>query len=56
MKEKEYGNIAEGNVANMILIDGNPVENISDIRKIDITFKNGKAYNAKKILNAYGWK
>ena len=55
-KEKEYGNVKEGLVANLILLDANPLENISNIRKLHLVFKNGKAYDPKKIKQEYGWK
>lgn len=55
-KEKEYGNVKEGLVANLILLDANPLENISNIRKLNLVFKNGKAYDPKKIKQEYGWK
>jgi imidazolonepropionase-like amidohydrolase len=55
-KQHEYGNVDAGMIANLILIDGNPVEKMSDIRKIDIVFKDGKAYSTREILKAYGWK
>lgn len=55
-KEKEYGHVKEGLVANLILLDANPLENISNIRKLHLVFKNGKAYYPKKIKQEYGWK
>ena len=55
-KENEYGNVKEGLVANLILLDANPLENISNIRKLNLVFKNGKAYDPKKIKQEYGWK
>lgn len=50
------GSIEEGKIANMILIDGNPLQNIQDIRKIFLTIKEGKIYSPKDIYAAYGWK
>jgi len=52
----KYGTIAEGKIANLILIDGDPKKNIKDIRKIYLTIKEGKIYSPKKIYAAYGWK
>jgi len=52
----KYGTVAEGKIANLILIDGDPKKNIKDIRKIYLTIKEGKIYSPKKIYAAYGWK
>lgn len=54
-KEKELGSIEQGKIANMILIDGNPLQNMQDIRKIYLTIKQGKIYSPKDIYGAYGW-
>jgi len=39
---QNIGRIVEGQKADMILIDGNPLENIEDISKIEAIWKNGK--------------
>ena len=52
----KYGSIATGKIANLILIDGDPVKSMKDIRKIYITIKEGKIYSPKRIYAAYGWK
>jgi len=52
----KYGTVAEGKIANLILIDGDPKKNIKDIRKIYLTIKEGKIYSPKRIYAAYGWK
>lgn len=51
-----YGTVAPGKIADLILIDGDPKKNIKDIRKIYLTIKEGKIYSPKKIYAAYGWK
>lgn len=51
-KEKTIGSIAAGKKANLILIDGNPINNISDIRNVKTVFKNGSIYDAVSLLNA----
>ena len=51
-----YGTVAEGKIANLILIDGDPKKNIKDLRKIYLTIKEGKIYSPKRIYAAYGWK
>ena len=55
-KDNLLGSIEEGKIANMILVDGNPLMNMHDIRKIFLTIKEGKIYSPKDIYAAYGWK
>jgi imidazolonepropionase-like amidohydrolase len=55
-KDKLYGSIEPGKTANLILVDGNPLQNIQDIRKVYLTIKEGKLYSPKDIYTAYGWK
>ena len=54
--ENTYGDIKVGRTADFILIDGNPVENISDIRRVEWVVKNGKLYKPKQLLESQGWK
>lgn len=55
-KEKQLGSIETGKIANMILVEGNPLQNMQDIRKIFLTIKEGKVYSPKDIYAAFGWK
>ena len=50
------GSIEVGKLADIILIDGNPVENIEDIRRVELTIKDGKLYYAKSLYEAIGVK
>ena len=50
------GSIEEGKVADMILIDGNPLENISDIRRVELTIMDGRLYRAAELYEAVGVK
>ena len=50
------GSIEVGKKADLILIDGNPVENISDIRRVEWTIKGGHLYFAEKLYNKMGIK
>jgi Amidohydrolase family len=50
-----YGQILPGRVADLLIIDGNPSENISDIRKIRTVIKNGRIYQPKQLLQSQGW-
>ena len=54
-KESELGSIEVGKRANMVLIDGDPVKNISDIRHVVLTMKGGHIYDSKALYNSYGF-
>ncbi len=49
-KEKQIGSIEVGKEADLIVIDGDPSKDISDIRKVELVFKNGVGYNSKSIF------
>jgi hypothetical protein len=52
--EREVGSIAAGKQADLIIVDGNPAERISDIRKIKKVIKNGVIYDAADLQRAIG--
>src|SRR6478672_11618734 len=54
--EKESGTIEVGKRADVILVDGNPLENISDIRKVTTVFAAGKMYQPAALWSAVGFK
>ncbi len=54
-KVGELGSIEVGKKANLILVDGDPVKNISDIRKVELTIKNGNLYDTKALYKSYGF-
>ncbi len=51
-KSGECGSIRIGKKADMILVAGNPVENISDIRKTEWVIKDGVLYNPALLYRA----
>jgi imidazolonepropionase-like amidohydrolase len=53
-QEKELGSIAEGKRADFVLVDGNPVEHISDIRRCRTVMKDGTLYNSADLYAAAG--
>ncbi|MDW3646964.1 MAG: amidohydrolase family protein [Bacteroidia bacterium] len=55
-KKEELGSIEEGKMADMFLIDGNPLENISDIRKVVLTIKDGLIYKPDQLYKSIGVK
>lgn len=52
--EDRLGSIVEGKLADLILVAGDPTKDISDIRKIELTIKDGKIYDPQKLYNAIG--
>lgn len=48
------GSIEEGKWADLVLVNGDPTKDISDIRKIDLTIKDGKLYYPEKLYEAIG--
>ena len=50
--DKTIGTIEPGKSADLLIIDGNPSKNISDIRKVLFVFKNGIGYNSKKLFES----
>src|SRR5438094_1245487 len=51
---KDRGVIAAGKLADMLLIDGDPTQNIRDINKITTVIKGGKIYDPAAIEKALG--
>ena len=49
--DKELGSISPGKLADFVLVEGNPVEHISDIRRCKLVMKDGLLY---KSADAYG--
>ena len=53
-RDNELGSIAPGKLADMILVNGNPTTNISDIRKVDTVIKGGTLIYPKELYSAFG--
>ena len=47
--ESELGTLEEGKLADVIVIDGNPLENIRDTQNVEWVILNGRAYNARTL-------
>ena len=50
-RQSEIGSIEPGKRANLVLIDGDPTRNISDIRRVKWVLRDGLIYDPVKILN-----
>lgn len=53
---EDRGSISVGKRADLILVDGDPTQDISDVRKIALVVKNGTAYAPSEIYEALGIK
>jgi hypothetical protein len=52
--EKESGSIEPGKVADLVIIDGNPAENIHDVRKPVTVISRGRMYDVASVEKALG--
>jgi imidazolonepropionase-like amidohydrolase len=50
----ERGSIDEGKQADVILVDGDPTTNISDIRKVEVTVRGGVLYRSAELYRELG--
>jgi hypothetical protein len=53
-QDKELGSIAQGKRADFLLVEGNPVDHISDIRRCRLVMKNGTLYDSGNLYAAVG--
>jgi imidazolonepropionase-like amidohydrolase len=53
-QEKELGSIAAGKRADLLLVEGDPVAQISDIRRCRLVIKNGTLYKSDALYAAVG--
>jgi len=53
-QDKDLGSIAVG--ADLVLVDGNPAEHISDIRRCRLVMKNGVLYKSADLYSSVGIK
>lgn len=52
--DKELGSVTPGKLADLILVDGNPLEDISDIRETTLIVKDGFWYRPAELYSAIG--
>jgi imidazolonepropionase-like amidohydrolase len=50
----ETGTIEVGKSADVVVIDGNPLKDMRDMRKVDLVFKQGKMYRPTDLAKATG--
>jgi imidazolonepropionase-like amidohydrolase len=51
-EQHELGSVAPGKLADLVLVDGDPGNNISDIRRCQIVLKGGAIYDSTKLYKA----
>lgn len=49
--DQHLGSIEAGKLADMVVIDGDPLSQISDLSEISYTIKNGRAYSLDELLS-----
>jgi imidazolonepropionase-like amidohydrolase len=50
--QDKIGTLAEGKQADLVVINGDPSENITDIEKVEIVFKDGVGYDSSKLVES----
>jgi imidazolonepropionase-like amidohydrolase len=55
-QDKELGSITKRKLADLIIIDGDPTKNISDIKNVETVIKNGVIYKTADLYTAVGVK
>jgi hypothetical protein len=55
-RDQELGSIAPGKLADVILVDGDPTAQISDVRRVHTVVKDGVVYQAAELYRALGVK
>jgi imidazolonepropionase-like amidohydrolase len=55
-QDSELGSIAPGKRADLLLVEGNPAEHISDIRRCRMVLKNGTVYDSAAVYASAGIK
>lgn len=54
--EKELGTVEPGKRADLIIVNGNPLESIHNIRKVEFVITNGTMYNCAELWRSVGFK
>jgi imidazolonepropionase-like amidohydrolase len=52
--DKDFGSVTAGKYADMILVNGDPTKQISDVRHVDTVIKNGVVYRPAELYPAFG--
>lgn len=52
--DRDFGSVTPGKFADLILVNGSPQENISDIRKIEVVIKGGSVLRPSELYPQFG--
>ena len=52
--DADLGAVAPGKLADLVVVNGDPTKEISDIRKIEIVVKDGTVYRSADLYRAVG--
>jgi imidazolonepropionase-like amidohydrolase len=55
-EQEELGSVETGKLADLVLVEGNPAKNISDVRRCRTVFKGGAMYDSGKLYEAVALK
>lgn len=53
-REHDLGTIEPGKLADLVILEGNPLDNISNVRNVVTVVKDGKVYDAAAVLRELG--
>lgn len=53
-RDGEIGSIAPGKLADLVIVEGDPTRNISDVRRTSLVIKDGNVYDPKALYDAIG--
>jgi imidazolonepropionase-like amidohydrolase len=48
----QYGSVRAGKVADLLVVNGNPLERISDLQKLEVVIRGGRYYKVSDLLAA----
>jgi imidazolonepropionase-like amidohydrolase len=48
-QREHIGSVAEGQDADLVVLDGNPTQKIGDVEKVETVFKDGVGYDPAKL-------